>query len=177
MPQPRRARQDGSAALERLRASLEAAENALKDLQGEVSRNSRDLLKDVGKTLTTARRNLTRSRGRIIKDIEQIQQALVTGKAGRPAASSTRKAGASKRRRTKRTAKRAASKPVAAAGAKRATTKAKRKAKAAASKATSKAAAGKSAASKRAAPKRTARKRTGAKRTGAKSARRATLAA
>jgi acyl transferase domain-containing protein len=81
MPQTRRAKQVGSAALDRLRASIEAAETALKDLQGEVSRDSRDLLKDVGKTLTTARRNLTRSRGRIVKDLEQIQQALVKGKA------------------------------------------------------------------------------------------------
>jgi phage-related tail protein len=80
MPQTRRAKQAGSAALDRLRASIEAAETALKDLQGEVSRDSRALLKDVGKTLTTARRNLTRSRGRIVKDLEQIQQALVKGK-------------------------------------------------------------------------------------------------
>src|SRR6202162_3741028 len=81
MPQTRRAKQAGSAALDRLRASIEAAEKALKDLQGEVSRDSRDLLKDVGSTLKTARRNLTRSRRRITKDLEQIEQALVKGKA------------------------------------------------------------------------------------------------
>src|SRR6266568_4045634 len=84
MPPTRRAKQGGSAALDRLRASIEAAETALKDLQGEVSRDSRALLKDVGKTLSTARRNLTRSRGRIVKDLEQIQQALVKGKTTRP---------------------------------------------------------------------------------------------
>ena len=83
MPLTRRAKQGGSVALDRLRASIEAAEIALKDLQGEVSRDSRALLKDVGKTLTTARRNLTRSRGRIVKDLEQIQQALVKGKTAR----------------------------------------------------------------------------------------------
>src|SRR5437879_12767063 len=85
MPQTRRAKRAGSAALDRLRASIEASETALKDLQGEVGRDSRALLKDVGKTLTTARRNLTRSRGRIVKDLEQIQQALVKGKTTRPA--------------------------------------------------------------------------------------------
>ena len=44
MPQTRRAKQAGSAALDRARASIEAAETALKNLQGEVSRDSRDLL-------------------------------------------------------------------------------------------------------------------------------------
>jgi hypothetical protein len=84
MPQTRRAKQAGSVALDRLRASIEAAETALKDLQGEVSRDSRDLLKDVGKTLKTARRNLTRSGQRIVKDLEQIEQAVVKGKTTRP---------------------------------------------------------------------------------------------
>jgi hypothetical protein len=87
MPQTRRAKQAGNAALDRLRASIDAAETALKDLQGEVSRDTRDLLKDVGTTLKTARRNLTRSRRRIVQDLEHIEQALVKGKAGaRPAA-------------------------------------------------------------------------------------------
>jgi hypothetical protein len=51
MPQRRHAKQAGSAALDRLQASIEAAEAALKDLRGEAGRNSRDLLKDVGTTL------------------------------------------------------------------------------------------------------------------------------
>ena len=118
MPQTRRAKQAGSASLDRLRGSIEAAETALKDLQGEVSRDSRDLLKDVGTTLKTARRNLTRSRGRIVKDLEQIEQALVKGEApARPAlkratgARRTSAARSSKPARpthaTKRTAKKA----------------------------------------------------------------------
>ena len=98
MPQTRRAKRAGSAALDRLRASIEASETALKDLQGEVSRDSRALLKDVGKTLTTARRNLTRSRGRIVKDLEQIQQALVKGKTTRPASKSSAKKRPAKKR-------------------------------------------------------------------------------
>jgi hypothetical protein len=102
MPQIRRAKQGGTAALDRLRASIEAAETALKDLQGEVSRDSRALLKDVGKTLTTTQRNLTRSRGRIVKDLEQIQQALVNGKTTRPA---PKKGPAKKRPARKRAAK------------------------------------------------------------------------
>jgi hypothetical protein len=90
MPQTRRAKQAGSAAVDRLRASIEAAETALKDLQGEVSRDSRDLLKDVGATLKTARRNLSRSRQRIVKDLEQFERALVKGKGPvRPAPKAT----------------------------------------------------------------------------------------
>src|ERR1039458_8715251 len=84
MPQTRRAKQAGSAALDRLLASIEAAEAALKELPGEVRRDSRDLLKDIGKTLKTARRNVIRSRQRIVKDFEQIEKALVKGKAARP---------------------------------------------------------------------------------------------
>ncbi len=118
MPQTRRTKQAGSTALDRLGASIEAAETALKDLQGEVSRDSRHVLKDVGTTLKTARGNLTRSRRRIAKDLEQIEQALVKGKAAaRPArkrAASAPRASAARSRKaarpkssTKRTAKRA----------------------------------------------------------------------
>src|SRR5271168_1457542 len=114
MPQTRRAKQAGSAALDRLRASIEAAENALKDLQGEVSRDSRDLLKDIGKTLKATQRNLTRSRRRIAKDIEHLEHALVKGKApSRSAANGTASAArlsASKAARKKRAAKRTTTK-------------------------------------------------------------------
>ena len=116
MPQARRAKQAGSAALDRLRASIEASETALKDLQGEVSRDSRDLLKDVGKTLKATQRNLTRSRRRIVKDLEQIERALVKGKpparpatkraTTAPSASAARAGKARPKRPTKRTAKR-----------------------------------------------------------------------
>jgi hypothetical protein len=114
MPQTRRAKQAGSAALDRLRASIEAAETALKDLQGEVSRDSRDLLKDIGKTLKATQRNLTRSRRRIAKDIEHLEHALVKGKAPSKATSAS---GDSKAARPKRSVKRTT------ATAKRTTTK------------------------------------------------------
>jgi hypothetical protein len=107
MPQTRRAKQAGSAALDRARASIEAAETALKNLQGEVSRDSRDLLKDVGKTLRTARGNLTRGRRQIIKDFEHMQDALVKGKSPRaqkraPSASRPKRAPTARRRKTAR---------------------------------------------------------------------------
>jgi hypothetical protein len=117
MPQAHRGKQAGSAALDRLQASIESAETALKDLRGEVSRDSRDLLKDIGTTLKATRRNLARSRWRIAKDLEQIEHALVKGKAAaRPApkrAKSAPRASAARSSRaarpkssTKRTAKR-----------------------------------------------------------------------
>jgi len=122
MPQTRRAKQAGNAALERVRASIEAAETALKDLQGEVSRDSRDLLKDVGKTLRTARRNLTRSRRQIVKDLDQMQQALVKGKAPRPqkrAPAAPRKKRASTASRSKRATTAPRRKAARSAGASR----------------------------------------------------------
>ncbi len=145
MPQTRRAKQAGSAALDRLRASIDAAENALKDLQGEVSRDSRDLLKDIGKTLRATQRNLTRSRRRIAKDIEHLEHALVKGKAparaGANATASSARASASKTARKKRASKRTTTK-----------------------RATAKAASAKSTTAKSTTAKRTTAKRTTAKR-------------
>jgi hypothetical protein len=138
MPQTRRAKQAGSAALDRLRASIEAAETALKDLQGEVSRDSRDLLKDIGKTLKATQRNLTRSRRRIAKDIEHLEHALVKGKspsqpAPKKAASTSRAStgGASKGASPKRAAKRKVAKRTATKRTATKRTTAKRPAKAA----------------------------------------------
>jgi hypothetical protein len=74
------ARQRGAAsggpdALGRLSDSIDAAQAALKDLRSEMSRDSRELVKDLDKTLRDARRNLGRTRRRIAKDLEEVQQA------------------------------------------------------------------------------------------------------
>lgn len=69
----------GDQALERLQQSVDAAEAALKDLRSEMSRGSRELLKDLETTLRDARKNLGRVRRRVSKDLEEVQQA-VTGK-------------------------------------------------------------------------------------------------
>ena len=118
MPQTRRAKQAGSAAIDRARASIEAAETGLKNLQGEVSRDSRDLLKDVGKTLRTARRNLTRGRRQIVRDFEHMQDALVKGKSPGPqkrAASGAASASRPKRTATTRRRKTPRSRPASRA--------------------------------------------------------------
>lgn len=98
----------GSPALDRLQASIDAAETALKDLRTELSRDSRDLLNDLGKTLRDARRNLARTRRRVLKDLEQIPHAVIQGKpARRPSTSRVTSARAgSSRSRTRSTSTR-----------------------------------------------------------------------
>jgi hypothetical protein len=80
MPQTRRAKRAGSTAFDRLQTSIEGAESALKDLRGDVSRDSRERLNDVATTLKSARRNLIRSRQRIVKDLEQQIEKMAKGK-------------------------------------------------------------------------------------------------
>lgn len=69
----------GDRALERLHQSVDAAEAALKDVRSEMSRGSRELLKDLETTLRDARKNLRSVSRRVSKDLEEVQQA-VTGK-------------------------------------------------------------------------------------------------
>jgi len=80
MPQTRRAKRAGNTALDRLQTSIEGAESALKDLRREVGRDSRDRLNDLATTLKSARRNVTRSRQRIVKEMEAMEQRLIKGK-------------------------------------------------------------------------------------------------
>ena len=134
MPQTRRAKRAGNTALDRLQTSIEGAESALKDLRREVGRDSRDRLNDLATTLKTARRSLTRSRQRIVKEMEGLEQTLMKGKK-RPAAKGraktarastarSRKAATAKstaKRRTKTASRsKAAAKPRAKRTAKRA---------------------------------------------------------
>jgi ABC-type transporter Mla subunit MlaD len=76
-------------ALGRLNDSIESAQTALKDLRGEMSRGSRELLSDVDKTLRDARKNLRRTSRRIAKDLDDAQQSArgkrVTGTRKTPA--------------------------------------------------------------------------------------------
>jgi hypothetical protein len=110
MPQTRRAKPAGKTALDRLQSSIEGAESALKDLRGDVSRDTRERLTDVATTLKSARRSVIRSRQRIVKDLEaQIEQRLAKGKK-RPASKRGAKAA---RARTTRSRKAAAAKSTA----------------------------------------------------------------
>lgn len=95
----------GSSPVDRVGDSIDAAQEALKDLRGGLSKGGRDLLKDLDALLRDARKNLRGGRRTLLKDLEQVQKAAA-GK-GRPAA---------KRAPAKRTtAKRAPAKPPTAA--------------------------------------------------------------
>jgi ABC-type transporter Mla subunit MlaD len=94
----------GDKALERLHQSVDAAEAALKDVRSEMSRGSRDLVKDLEKALRDARKNLRRVSRRISKDLEGVQKAVTGNKATTRSKPAQRRSGgarsASSRRRT-----------------------------------------------------------------------------
>ena len=76
----------GGGALDRLGGSLDAAQDALKDLRRELSKGGRDVLKDLDVLLRDARKNLRGARRTLIKDLDEVQKAA-SGKR-RPAAKS-----------------------------------------------------------------------------------------
>jgi ABC-type transporter Mla subunit MlaD len=76
----------GAASLDRLNASLEAAQKALTDLGDNLGRGGRDLLKDVQKMVRDARRDTLRLNKSLLTDLDQLQKA-VTGRGGRSQAS------------------------------------------------------------------------------------------
>ena len=102
MPQAKRSRTAAPArrprALNRLEKSIDAAQTALKDLRSELGRGGRDLVKDLDKTLTDARKNLRNLSKTVAKDLGQIQKAATPR---RPAASRSR-AGSTRKTTTRR---------------------------------------------------------------------------
>lgn len=79
MPQAKRSRTAAPArrprALNRLEKSIDAAQTALKDLRTELGRGGRDLVRDLDRTLTDARKNLRSLSRTVAKDVGQIQKA------------------------------------------------------------------------------------------------------
>lgn len=65
----------GGAALDRLGGSLDAAQEALKDLRRELSKGGRDLVKDLDVLLRDARKNLRGTQRTLIKDLDAVQKA------------------------------------------------------------------------------------------------------
>lgn len=70
------ARGRGDKALERVNDSIDAAQAALTDLRSEMSRGSRELLKDVETTLRDARKHLRNVSRHVSKDLEEVQHAV-----------------------------------------------------------------------------------------------------
>jgi hypothetical protein len=78
-----------SAALDRLGGSLDAAQDALKDLRRELSKGGRDVLKDLEVLVRDARKNLRGTTRTLVKDLDEVQKAAA-GK--RPRAAATTRA-------------------------------------------------------------------------------------
>src|SRR5690349_16185482 len=66
----------GHTALDRLTKSVDAAQDALKDLRGEMGRSSSSILKDVDKQLKDARKSLRSQSKSVLKDLDSLQQKL-----------------------------------------------------------------------------------------------------
>jgi hypothetical protein len=117
----RPARTRGSAPLDRLGDSIDAAQHALKDLRGELSKGGRDLLKDLDALLRDARKNLRRARRTLTKDLEQVQRAAAGKRRPSPKRAPPKRSVQARRTATKRAGGAAARKSAArGSGAERA---------------------------------------------------------
>jgi hypothetical protein len=92
----------GAVSLDRLNDSLDAAQKALGDLQGDLGRGARDVVKNVSRLIRDARRDTAKLNRALVKDVGQLGRALTPARNG---AKRTSKATAKKS-----TAKRASSK-------------------------------------------------------------------
>lgn len=97
----------GDAALDRLGGSLDAAQEALKDLRRELSKGGRDLVKDLDALLRDARKNLRGARRTLVKDLEQVQKAAAGNRTAAP-----KRAPAKRKTATKRSGAVSARKPT-----------------------------------------------------------------
>lgn len=72
----------GHTALDRLTKSVDAAQDALKDLRKEMSRGSSGILKDLEKQLSDTRKNLRSTSKSVLKDLEGLQQRIPGARSG-----------------------------------------------------------------------------------------------
>ncbi len=86
----------GHTALDRLTKSVDAAQDALKDLRGEMGRSSSSILKDVDKQLKDARKSLRSTSKSVLKDLDDLQQKL-PGRGGAKKSTSTARKSTSSR--------------------------------------------------------------------------------
>jgi ABC-type transporter Mla subunit MlaD len=105
-PKPKSKAATNSKPVDRVEDALAAAQDAVKDLRGDLSRSRRVLVKDLDKTLKDARVSLRRVRTTLVDDLDEVGRKL-SGSSGpkrKPAAARTTKAKA-KPRTTKAKAK------------------------------------------------------------------------
>jgi hypothetical protein len=110
-------RKAGEASLERLNASLEAAQKALSDLSAELGRGGRDLLKNAQRTVNDASRNARRLNKSLRTDLDKLQEAVTQGKRPKSGtaskAASTRRTATARKAAAKRTASKRTTRPAA----------------------------------------------------------------
>src|SRR5256885_9738933 len=99
----------GHTALDRLTKSVDAAQDALKDLRGQMSTGSSGVLKDVDKQLKDARKGLRGASKSVLKDLEGLQEKLTPGK------STSRSSGGAKRSTARKTTARPRTAPASPA--------------------------------------------------------------
>jgi DNA-binding protein HU-beta len=79
----------GHTALDRLTKSVDAAQDALKDLRGEMSKGSTSVLRDIDKQLKDARKSVRGASKSVIKDLEGLQQKVSSSVPSRGGAKKT----------------------------------------------------------------------------------------
>jgi hypothetical protein len=89
----------GHTALDRLTKSVDAAQDALKDLRGELGRGGSGVLKDLDQQLKDARKNLRGTSKSVLKDLDDLQQKL-PGRGGAKKSATTRKSTGTARKST-----------------------------------------------------------------------------
>ena len=91
----------GHTALDRLTKSVDAAQDALKDLRGQMSKGSSSILKDVDQQLKDARKGLRGASKSVLKDLEGLQSKVASaapGRGGTKKASTARKSSGTARK-------------------------------------------------------------------------------
>jgi hypothetical protein len=107
---------DRGSALDRLGGSLDAAQDALKDLRRALSKGGRDLVADLDVLVRDARKNLRGAQRALVKDLDEVQKAAAGKRATAKRApakrsTATKRTGAASPRKPSGTRTRAARKP------------------------------------------------------------------
>jgi hypothetical protein len=99
----KQSRRPGAGSLDRLNESLDAAQKAIGDLQGDLGRGGRDIVKNVSRLIRDARRDTAKLNRALVKDLGQLGRALTPGTDSRTSRKSPAKRTAAKRTSAKRT--------------------------------------------------------------------------
>jgi hypothetical protein len=99
----KQSRRPGAASFDRVNESLDAAQKALGDLQGDLGRGGRDIVKNVSRLIRDARRDTAKLNRALVKDLGQLGRALTPNTDSRSGRKSPAKRTGAKRTAAKRT--------------------------------------------------------------------------